>query len=161
MKFSKNEISVDDFKMCAFPKKKWMGQKIRPRKDLMKTLDNVFSQFIRLRDSDSNGYCRCITCDKLIYWKELDCGHFVTRDKKIVRYDERNCHAQCKYCNNYHKGEQALHAIKINDIYGPGTAEKLIEMGRIKTKLSEEYLLFNIAKYRDKIKIMKNSKQMC
>ena len=32
------------------------------RKNLIKKLDAVFSKYIRLRDADQEGYCRCATC---------------------------------------------------------------------------------------------------
>jgi hypothetical protein len=158
---SKNEISVNDYKAFAFPKKKWMGQKIRPRKNLIRTLDEVFSVFIRLRDSGANGICFCITCGRPFMWKELDCGHIVTRDRKATRYEEKNCHAQCKWCNNHHKGEQATHGIRIDRLYGAGTAEGLIEKGRVRVKLTEEWLMFKIVEYRGKVKELQNSKQSC
>jgi len=103
--------------------------------------DKHFSRFVRLRDADDNGYCRCITCGKIHHWKEMDCGHFMTRDRPATRFNEQNCHAQCKYCNNYKKGEQYKHGVEIDNLYGAGTAEKLSALSNIRgqkihTKLS-------------------------
>jgi hypothetical protein len=92
--------------------------------ELIKVADKWFSYFIRLRDSDSNGYCLCCTCGHVQYWKHLDCGHYSKRNK-AHRFNEKNCHAQCKYCNNYMKGEADKHAQHINKLYGEGTAELL------------------------------------
>ncbi len=38
------------------------------------TLDRIFSEYIRRRDSDENGIGRCISCGKMVHWKEADCG---------------------------------------------------------------------------------------
>ena len=38
-----------------------------------------FSIYIRLRDSDENGYGKCFTCGKIIFWKKGDCGHGIGR----------------------------------------------------------------------------------
>lgn len=73
-------------------------------KTLKRKLDDVFSIYIRLRDSDVNGYCRCISCGKIQLWKDVDCGHFVNRSHMGTRYSERNCNAQCRSCNRFDEG---------------------------------------------------------
>lgn len=35
-------------------------------------LDRIFSEYIRLRDADNNGYIRCISCGKIVFWKDTD-----------------------------------------------------------------------------------------
>lgn len=39
---------------------------------LQQRLDRIFSEYIRLRDFDFNGYCQCISCVKINYWKDGD-----------------------------------------------------------------------------------------
>ena len=42
------------------------GVKVKKRKtDYKKKLDEVFSQYIRLKYSDKRGYCRCISCGRI------------------------------------------------------------------------------------------------
>lgn len=72
--------------------------------NLKNKLDRIFSEFIRLRDSDANGYCRCISCGKIQYWREVDCGHYVNRGHMGTRFSERNCNAQCRKCNRFDEG---------------------------------------------------------
>lgn len=81
------------------PKKRQTSQAI-----LVKKLDKVFSQYIRLRDSDTNGYCRCISCGKIHYWKEIQNGHYMSRRYLSTRFDEMNCNAQCVACNIFNQG---------------------------------------------------------
>ena len=39
------------------------------RSKLVKKLDVIFSQYIRLSNSNSRGYCKCVTCGKEGHWK--------------------------------------------------------------------------------------------
>lgn len=71
----------------------------------VKVLDTWFSKYIRLLNS-TNFYCTCCTCGKIDMWSNMDCGHFIGRQKKALRWDERNCNPQCKYCNRYNEGRK-------------------------------------------------------
>lgn len=90
----------------------------------------VFSVWVRLRDADSNGLCRCITSGKLIPWTECDAGHFISRRHMATKYDERNVHAQGRGHNRLHAGEQLLYAKAIDKKYGSGTADKILARSR-------------------------------
>src|ERR1700744_2840893 len=46
---------------------------------VIEDLDAVFSQFVRLRDSDENGYITCYCCGARFYWTDCDCMHFIPR----------------------------------------------------------------------------------
>lgn len=65
----------------------------------LETLDNLFSEYVRLRDADQYGMIRCISCGKRIRWKDADAGHFVSRKHSSLRFDEKNVNAQCRICN--------------------------------------------------------------
>ena len=114
--------------------------------------DKWFSIYIRLRDSDSNGYCRCITCGKAENWKYMDAGHFVQRQHLGTRYDEQNVNSQCKGCNNknWNQGEQYRHGIAIDQKYGRGVAEYLDEVPRSGNKITRSEYMELIDKYRQK-----------
>ena len=66
---------------------------------LIRKLDRLFSLYIRLRDAMPNGYVRCIACGRIKKFEEVDCGHFHSRTHMSTRYDEDNCHAECRFCN--------------------------------------------------------------
>ena len=145
---SKNEMTVDQY--LAFPK--------IPRKSLPKliaSLDHIFSVYIRLRDADKNGMCRCITCGKPFPWKECDAGHFITRDRKATRWEEKNVNAQCPRCNRFRSGEQYEHGLAIDRKYGAGTADRLKRLGSMRSKLSASWLEYQIEEYRKKVKELK------
>ena len=81
------------------------------RSKLVKKLDIVFSQYIRLSNADNNGYCTCVTCNKTFHWKEIQAGHFMSRKHYSIRWDERNVKPQCVACNVYRAGEQYKYSI--------------------------------------------------
>ena len=65
----------------------------------LKYLDDIFSTFVRLRDAEDDGFVVCCNCGKRLWWKESTNGHFVKRSHHTLRWDERNCHAECAPCN--------------------------------------------------------------
>lgn len=69
-----------------------------------KKLDEVFSQYIRLKFSDSNGVCRCISCGKPFFWTDIQNGHYMSRVYRSTRFDENNCRPQCMPCNVFLHG---------------------------------------------------------
>lgn len=69
------------------------------RNKIIKKLDWVFSEYIRLRDSDSKWIVICPLCWKRIYWKYAQNMHFVSRWVLKYRFSEKNCHAGCMRCN--------------------------------------------------------------
>jgi len=87
-------------------------------------LDKVFSIFIRQRDA-VNGVIKCISCGKLVPWKESDCGHYINRKHMATRYDEQNCNAQCRSCNRFDEGNMHGYANGLRKKYGEDVPEKL------------------------------------
>lgn len=93
--------------------------------------DKYFSLFIRERDKDKP----CVTCG--VYTDSKDCGHFISRRFESTRYDEQNSHGQCQKCNRFEYGNQFEHGLKIDEIYGKGTAEKLHMKSKMLCKRSQ------------------------
>ena len=96
---------------------------------LKKKLDAIFSKYIRLKQADHRGYVTCVTCGKDDHYKNMQCGHFVSRGKLATRYDETNCNVQCVGCNMFKAGEQYKHGRYIDLVHGQGTADKLMAKG--------------------------------
>lgn len=84
-------------------------EKLKSRSDYIKEVQIVFNRYCRLRDYGLG----CISCDApnenaSIAGGDFDAGHFLSRGAKPhLRFDERNCHAQCKRCNRYLSGNIA------------------------------------------------------
>jgi hypothetical protein len=101
------------------------------------TLWKHYSLYIRLRDSDLNGYCACITCGKVHHYKEMDAGHFISRRHMATKYDERNSSGQCVHCNKWLYGNQLKYISAIDKKFGNGTALKLEIQSKQTKKLSQ------------------------
>lgn len=143
-----------------FPKKRWGWSRGRSKVSLAHKLDKVFSEFIRLRDIRHAGIgsgfrIRCITCGNYFLWKEADAGHFIARNHKATRWDEKNVNGQCRSCNRFHSGEQYAHGIAIDKRYGAGTAENLRLKSRMKFKTNDMWFIETIKHYREEVKKMK------
>jgi hypothetical protein len=67
--------------------------------------DALFSQYIRRYWADDNGIAECATCGNWLHYKDLDCGHYLTRAILATRYDVTNAAPQCRPCNRLHDGK--------------------------------------------------------
>ena len=118
------------------------------RSKLVKKLDTVFSQYIRLSNADNNGNCTCITCDKTFFWKEIKAGHFMSRKHYSIRWDERNVKPQCVACNVYIYGEQYKFSKKL----GEDLSDELYLLSKNIIKYSTQDILDMIDYYSKKLK---------
>lgn len=71
------------------------------KKNLKAKLDKVFSLYIRLRDTDENGYFKCPTCGRILPFDQADCSHYWSRTHTATRFDPDNCVAECRYDNRF------------------------------------------------------------
>jgi len=104
------------------------------RKNLVKKLDKVFSEYIRRSHADKNGIVKCYTCDKRAYWKGegMQNGHFISRSSRILRWRESNCRPQCYVCNCHKFGQSYIFGMNLNKEFGYDIAgELLIESKKI------------------------------
>ena len=128
-----------------------MAKKKITRSKIIKKLHSIFSQYIRLKDSE-NEYATCFTCGKSDHWKKLQNGHFQSRRHYSTRWDEVNCQVQCAGCNVFSQGEQFIFSKNLDLKYGKGTAENLqIQAGQI-IKLSDSELQEMIKDYEKFVK---------
>src|SRR5262245_7453313 len=87
-------------------------------------LDSLLSQYIRRSAADEGGTVSCVTCRKLMFWKEAQCGHWVKRQHRAVRWDERNVGPQCAQCNHWKDGAQDEFSGHIIRTYGLAVHEE-------------------------------------
>lgn len=144
-------------KDSSAPKTRETG-KWRSTSSYVKSLDRVFSQFIRLRDSKPYGfsYCRCISCGRVKPFDEFDCGHFYSRTHMSTRFDEDNCHAECKHCNRF----VADHLIGYQENLIRKIGQKKFDALRIKAHSTYKYspweLELLIKHYKEEIEKLKS-----
>ena len=128
------------------------------RQTYVKKLDRIFSQYIRLRKTDSNGYGQCYTCGAERFWREVDAGHFMSRSCMSTRWDEQNVQFQCKRCNGFRSGEQFMFARHLDQEYGEGTAEELLHNSKFTAKFSQAELQSMVEYYTKKVNDLKGQK---
>jgi hypothetical protein len=115
------------------------------RKGLINKLDRVFSEYIRKRDANKKGMCKCITCSKQFAWNDIDAGHFISRKEMNTRWDERNVAAQCAYCNRFRYGRQYVFSLAL-DKKQEGLSKLLYKESKIIVKHSMDDL-HNLVEY--------------
>lgn len=120
------------------------------RKNIIKRLDAVFSQYIRLRHA-KNEIAECYTCGKKDHYKKLQCGHFMSRKHYATRWDEDNCEVQCYSCNVMRYGEQYKFGLRLAKEKGIDLPEQLLKKTREAVKFTDIDLLEKIEYFKDKI----------
>lgn len=116
-----------------------------------KKCDRYFSKYIRKRDTDYRGIGQCITCGKHVSIKSADAGHFIRRDREATRYDERNVNLQCRECNRFKSGEQFEHAKAIDEKYGEGTADELLQKSKMRCRRRQDDYEWLSKEFKEKL----------
>lgn len=128
------------------------------RSKIVRDLDNIFSQYIRLKASDEYGYCICVTSGQKMFWTEAQCGHFVSRGKYPTRWDETNCHPQSVYSNIFLKGDYINYTIYMIDRYGREYVDELIDRSKQTVKIPTNELIEKISYYKTAVARIKSEK---
>jgi len=118
------------------------------RTKLVKKLDTVFSQYIRLSHSDKRGFCKCITCGREYHWKKIQAGHFMSRKHMSTRWSEDNVKPQCYGCNCMQQGRQFEFSKQI----GEKISNEMYEKSRQITKFTIDELQDMISHYSEQVK---------
>jgi hypothetical protein len=110
-------------------------------------LDKVFSIYIRVKYAMRGGFCRCISCGKIVFWKEIQNGHYMSRRYMSTRFAEDNCRPQCVACNIFNQGN--IQAYRRNLIKEIGEQRvDLIEMrARTEVKHYSDFEYQELIKY--------------
>lgn len=111
------------------PKKKTDAQ-------LKKILDGIFSQYIRLRYADDKGNVICSTCPTVCHWKEMQNGHYESRQYLSLRFEILNCHPQCMPCNVFKHGNYPEYTRFLIRKYG---VEHLDWLAREKNRITKYF----------------------
>ena len=124
-----------------------------PSKSKVKSLDTVFSKFIRLRDSAEYNHelFRCCSCGQIKPYEQADAGHFVNRRWMLLRWDERNVNAQCRSCNRFDEGNGIGYLRFMTRKYGEDTVD-LLQSLKVPYRWTDGVIDLLIKDYRKKIK---------
>ena len=117
------------------------------RKNLIKKLDTIFSQYIRLRNT-KNEMAKCVTCGKEDHWKRMQAGHFIGRKHYATRWDKQNVQVQCVACNVYRYGEQYKFGKWLDQNLGFGTTDELYNKSLNIVKFTDDEIKNQIDYYK-------------
>jgi hypothetical protein len=108
----------------------------------------VFNAYIRARDKDKP----CVSCNYKDGARQIHAGHYrPAGNVAILRFDERNVHAQCSICNNHLSGNLVNYRKELINRIGLDQVEELEETNEPKQYTIEEYADI-IKNYKQKIK---------
>ena len=116
--------------------------KTKPKRPSLPSLkdkaDKVTSIHIRQKYADSSGFVTCITCGKVLPWKEAHCAHFIGRSAKATRWLEENLHPACPSCNVFRKEfHMREYTLFMEDFYGREFVDELRELEKKVCSASE------------------------
>lgn len=122
---------------------------------LIKEAQREFNTYIRERDKDQP----CICCGQPLGIGEVggayDCGHYrSTGSAPHLRFDERNAHAQRKFCNRYGAGRAVDYRLGLLARLGEKVVEAIESDNRIHRWTREELIAIRDT-YRAKLREMK------
>ena len=123
------------------------------RSTLVKNLDTVFSQYIRLRYAKDE-ISECYTCGKKDHYKKQQAGHFASRRHYSTRWNELNVQVQCYSCNIGQQGLQFEFGKRLNKDYGKDTAEELLIESKKAVKYTDVDLQDMIKHYKEKLSFL-------
>lgn len=112
-----------------------------------KRIDLVFQKWVKLNDTNKEGYGTCCTCNKPLHYKEANAGHYQPRQFRGTRWHEENVRLQCIYCNQWLAGAQYAFA----KFLGFKKADELEELSRVKVTFTDEEYADIYYKYKELI----------
>ena len=135
-----------------------MAKAKKPKKKGLKywitKVDKYFHLYIRMRDTDKNGNCKCFTCDADLEFKRTQAGHFISRSLKATRWDERNVKVQCARCNNWMEGRQFEFSLKL----GMKLSKGLLSRSTMTWNKTEEEYAELVQYWKDKLEKAQSTK---
>ena len=107
------------------------------KKSKLKTLPQLHNyaaellqKLVRLKASDDNGYCSCVTCGITKRWNDgMQGGHFISRGKAPTKLMEENIHPQCAGCNKFgmqFRDVEKVYTLYMIDMYGRDEVDAMI-----------------------------------
>jgi hypothetical protein len=122
-------------------------------------LDAEFSKYIRLKYADEYGNVTCYTCGQVKFWKEMQCGHYISRRHLCTRWNEDNCRPQDARCNLFNQGNIPVFSQKLLREYGEKKLDELLELSNNTCKFTESEFKELIKHYNKLWKSLEKSLQ--
>lgn len=88
----------------------------------------AFQKLRRIEEASDAGYVRCISCGKVMHWKEAQGGHYIPRSYRSTEMEKDNVNPQCSHCNLILNGNTAMYRISLVKKIGEARVERLENM---------------------------------
>ena len=112
----------------------------------------LLQRLVRLKASDDNGYCACVTCGKIDSYKNMQGGHFMPRGRTVFKLFEENIHPQCPHCNLWGM-KQAHYVLKYRQYMVDNYGEKRIKaMERLAWRASPKFNRDEVIEFQRNLK---------
>lgn len=122
-------------------------------------LDDIFSDFIRLRDADERGTVICFVTGEKVFYKDADAAHFQGRGNKQTRYLEDNVHACTRDSNRYDPNHQLQYRYAMIAKYGLKRTEEIeFRAKNDRTKFMRSDYEYMISHYKGEVAKLKREK---
>ena len=137
--------------------------KDKDNKALYKLAEKWFNLFIRLRDTDENGYGVCISSGQSLKVpsRKAQAGHYYSGGKfKRLKFNEDNVHLQGLSDNYYNHGNESMYRLNLIDKIGRERVEELDRIARDRSvfKMDRFFLIDTIERYKAKANELKKTK---
>jgi DNA-directed RNA polymerase subunit M/transcription elongation factor TFIIS len=126
-------------------------KKSKTQAQLKKELDKVFSLYIRQKYADDMGNVECYTCGKVMHWKKIQNGHFISRAYLATRWHEDNCRPQDIGCNIFGNGKPLDFEERLKKELGDEYVEEMKASRHQSLKLDRNWYIEQIAVYKEKL----------
>lgn len=132
--------------------------KVKNITSLKNRLDRIFSVFIRIRDADNNGYCRC---HKLWEDRALERGRLRTFRQPVTygyQIQREKLQRSSRSCNRFDEGNNIGYAKGLINKYGIKVINELEVKKHSISKLSAFDYQLMIEDYKKRIKDLRDQK---
>ena len=112
----------------------------------------LLQRYVRLKASDDDGYCHCVTCGKVDHYTAIQGGHFYSRRHTVFKLFEENIHVQCPACNQWGMKTtkiQEAYRIYMEDMYG---ARRIRAMQRLAWRASPKFDREEVIQFQRELK---------
>lgn len=135
-------------------------QKTKTTSQLIKELDDVFSDFIRLRWADHRGYVLCFLTGRKAYWKEMDAAHWKSRKHMGTRWDEHNVHAVTVDSNRFDTDHLPQYDKAMFSTYELSECQRISDASKSTMKFTAAELQEKIEFYKEEVKKLRALKKI-
>ncbi len=125
-------------------------------------LETVIHQGTIQKVRAHTGYCACVTCGKVLWWKAdkksgvegIDTGHFIAGRRASILLEETNVAPQCVFCNRHNHGMVEAYSRWMLEVRGKAEIDRLRMLNnQVSRKFELEELVTLRIGYMDRIKV--------